>query len=535
MLSRSSAVILSLTSMSAGVLLGIVLARGGPAVSAQVGGTARAVAKADDPAPAVPRTNEPTPVASKASTRARNHDDAVYDALGRRYKESFQQVDQTFGDVAKAVSPTVVHIVAQKAVKVEEGRRSRQFEETGSGVIVRSDRLPGLYVLTNHHVVENAKPAKIRIFLRDGRSLLPERVWSDGMADIAVMKLDRDDLSAARMGNSDDAAVGSWVMALGSPFGLTHSVSQGIISARSRHMEELEDVKNQDFLQTDAAINPGNSGGPLVNMKGEVVGINNSIASNGGGNEGVGFSIPINLARWIMNELIANGRVNRGALGVTLDDFSAEDAVKAGIERPRGARIREVFPSSAASRAGLRVGDVVLRFGGVEIADLNHLINTVSMSPIGQPAEVVVWREGREQTFRVTVAERDRTFPQLAEAGPDAEKDPTGLLRRPDRPGAASSYALGLELATLTPELAARVDLPERNWHGALIIQVEAASPFVELLRPRDVISSIDNQAIRSAEQAAAILSQRGEHGRLSISFDRPADGKFERRTIRMP
>jgi serine protease Do len=525
MLSRSSAVILSLTSMSAGVLLGIVLARGGPAVSAQVGGTARAVGKAADEVPA----------ASRASTLARNNDDAVYDALGRQYEESFQRVDRTFGQVAKAVSPTVVHIVAQKTIKVEESRRSRHFEETGSGVIVRSDRLPGLYVLTNHHVVENAKPKGIRIFLRDGRSLLPTRVWSDGMADIAVMKLDRDDLPAARMGNSDDAAVGSWVMALGSPFGLTHSVSQGIISARSRHMEELEDVKNQDFLQTDAAINPGNSGGPLVNMKGEVIGINNSIASNGGGNEGVGFSIPINLARWIMNELIAHDRVNRGALGVVLDEFNAEDALRVGIERPRGARIREVNPSSPASRAGLREGDVVLRFGGVEIADLNHLINTVSMSPIGQPAEVVVWREGREQTFRVTVGERDRTFPQFAGVGPDVEKDPSGLVRRPDRPGSTSSYALGLELATLTPELAARMDLPERNWHGALIIRVEAASPFNQVLRPRDVISSIDNQAIRSAEQAATILSQRGEHGRLTISFDRPADGKFEQHTIRMP
>ena len=240
--------------------------------------------------------------------------------------------------VAKAVAPTVAHIVAQKTIRAEEGRRERKFEETGSGVIVRSERLPGLYILTNHHVVENAKPSRIRIFLRDGRSLLPVRIWSDEKADIAVLKLDRDDLPAARMGNSDEAPVGTWVMALGSPFGLTHSVSQGIISARGRHMEELQDVENQDFLQTDAAINPGNSGGPLVNMKGEVIGINNSIASNGGGNEGVGFSIPINLARWIMNELIANGRVSRGALGVVLQtEFRPEDAIKLGMERPRGA------------------------------------------------------------------------------------------------------------------------------------------------------------------------------------------------------
>ncbi len=274
-------------------------------------------------------------------------------------------------------------------------------------------------------------------------------------------------------------------MALGSPFGLTHSVSQGIISARGRQMDELEDVENQDFLQTDAAINPGNSGGPLVNMRGEVIGINNSIASNGGGNEGVGFSIPINLARWIMNELIANGRVSRGALGVELEaEFRPEDAIRLGIERPRGAWIELVKPSSPASTAGLREGDVVLRFGGVEIADLNHLINTVSMAPIGQTAEVVVWRDRKEQTFRVTVAERDRTFPQLAGVAPMVERDQSGLLRRPSRPGTASSLAMGLELSTLTPELAARMDLPG-SWRGAaLIVQVDPESPLAQQVRP---------------------------------------------------
>ena len=278
-------------------------------------------------------------------------------------------------------------------------------------------------------------------------------------------------------------------------------------------MDELEDVENQDFLQTDAAINPGNSGGPLVNMKGEVIGINNSIASNGGGNEGVGFSIPINLARWIMNQLITHGRVNRGALGVDLSPSSAEDAVKLGLDRPRGARIGVVHPASPASRAGLREGDVILRFNGVEIADLNHLINMVSMAPIGQPAEVVVWRDRREQTFRVTVGERDRTFPQLV-AGPAARK-PGGTRRAccdaPTGPRRPQASSMGLELATLTPELAARLELPERNWHGAVIVRVEPNSPFVQELRPRDVISSIDNQAIRTAEQAAAILGQQGD------------------------
>ena len=246
-------------------------------------------------------------------------DEAIYETLARQQYEQFEQINRTFELVAKAVSPAVVHIVAEKVARseFEETRRTRRIEETGSGVIIRSNRGPGLYVLTNHHVVDGAKVASIRVYLHDGRSILPVKVWNDAQADVAVLQLDRDDLPAARLGNSDEAKVGTWVMALGSPFGLMHSVSQGIISARRRQMDELPDVLNQDFLQTDAAINPGNSGGPLVNMKGEVIGINNSIASNGGGNEGVGFSIPINMARWIMNELIAHGRVTRRARQVS--------------------------------------------------------------------------------------------------------------------------------------------------------------------------------------------------------------------------
>src|SRR3954451_13110546 len=336
MVSRSSSVILVASALAVGLAAGLSLGRGGPVVSAQVGNAAQSekVAVADNLTPG-------------KSAHVRNDDIAIYDQLSREY-ERFQHVNRMFELVAKVVSPTVVHIVTSKS------QRTRKFEETGSGVIVRSDKNSGLYVLTNHHVVEGGKAGKIRIFLQDGRALMPERIWSDAKADVAVLKLDRDDLPAARMGNSDTAAVGSWVLALGSPFGLMHSVSQGIISARGRHMEELQDVENQDFLQTDAAINPGNSGGPLVNMKGEVIGINNSIASNGGGNEGVGFSIPINLAHWIMGQLLANGRVSRGALGIDLHpEFRPEDALVLGLERPRGASIDVVHPGSPAATAGL--------------------------------------------------------------------------------------------------------------------------------------------------------------------------------------
>jgi serine protease Do len=314
-----------------------------------------------------------------------------------------------------------------------------------------------------------------------------------------------------------------------------HSVSQGIISARGRHMDELEDVKNQDFLQTDAAINPGNSGGPLVNMKGEVIGINNSIASNSGSNEGVGFSIPINLARWIMNELIAHGHVTRGALGVELNaKFLQDDAVALGMPRPRGARIGLVHPSSPAFEAGIREGDVILQFGGIEIVDLNHLINRVSMTPVGQAADVIVWRDRKELRFRVMVGERDRAFPQVMPKPAEQVDDPTGMIRRPNRPGSATSFVMGMELATLSPQLANRIDLPEK-WRGALVVGVEPDSPLVQLVHTHDVIAIIDDLPIQSAEQAVKVLNQRADHAQPLVSLDRLVNGVAQRHTIRVP
>jgi serine protease Do len=522
MLSRSSAVIISLTSLSAGIVLGVLLGRGGPVVSAQVAGPGLDGSVATSTSGAQPKT----------LSGQKLDDDATYDELAKQY-EQFQHVNRTFELVAKAVSPSVVHIVAQKTLRVEKSRK--RIEETGSGVIIRSDRVPGLFVLTNHHVVDGSEPSRIRVLLSDSRSISVGKVWTDSKADIAVLKLERDDLPAARLGNSDDAAIGTWVMALGSPFGLRHSVSQGIISARGRQMDELPDMVNQDFIQTDAAINPGNSGGPLVNMKGEVIAINNSIASNGGGNEGVGFSIPINLARWIMNELIVHGRVTRGALGVDLHpEFPAERALSLGMDRPRGAWIKEVHESTPASRAGLLAGDVVLRFAGINVVDLNHLINMVSMAPVGEPADMVVWRDRRELKLRVTVDERERTLKQFASAFAEPAIDPSGLLRRPHRPDAKSSFALGLELSTLNTQLAQRFGIPE-TWRGVVVMNVDADSPLARFVQQADVISAIDNEAIQSFEQAVKKLNQTADHVQSIISVDRWVNGELQKHTVRLP
>ena len=279
-------------------------------VSAQVGDSLRGQAG----------SSTPERTARRAAEIGRQ-DSQIYDQLAKEY-ELFGRVNRMSSWSTRPSRRRSCRRGPKTARR--RSQRIKKFDGTRSAVIVRNGKNPGLYILTNHHVVEGGKIANIRIFLHDGRALTPERIWSDAEADIAVLKLDRDDLPAARLGNSDTAVVGSWVVAVGSPFGLMHSVSRESSGPEPAHGRARGRLKNQDFLQTDAAINPGNSGGPLVNLKGKVMGINNSIASDGGGIEGVGFSIPINLARWIINELISNGHVTRGAGGYLHPKFRRE-------------------------------------------------------------------------------------------------------------------------------------------------------------------------------------------------------------------
>jgi serine protease Do len=506
--------LLSVLGLS-GLVTGVVLGRGGPLVVAQVA----------NPAQPVSRT-VPNAAAKELDQ------DAIYQQLARQY-EQFQHVNRTFELVARAVSPSVVHIVAQKVNRTEDNTRVQRFEETGSGVIVRGEHGRNLYILTNNHVIEGSTASKISVFLKDGQAIHPAKFWLDKQADIAVLDLQRTDLPAARLGDSDEIAVGSWVMALGSPFGLTHSVSQGIISARGRHMDELSDVENQDFLQTDAAINPGNSGGPLVNMKGEVIGINNSIASNGGGNEGVGFSIPINLARWVMSDLIENGRVSRGALGIELHQpFRPEEAIALGLPRPQGAWVSAVRPSSPAADGGLKADDVILQFNQTDVRDLNHLINMVSMSPIGQAVDLVIWRGGQKVSLRVKVGSRDTAVKASSRAQDRAPR--RGLLRRPERPQPAPSAAMGMQLLTADETTTAQYDLPV-SLRGVLITKVEADSPLQSILKPLDVLTSVNGHDVQTADEAVNAFEHHPAENPLVLSFDRVSKGVIEHLTIRVP
>ncbi|MEM1305379.1 MAG: trypsin-like peptidase domain-containing protein, partial [Planctomycetota bacterium] len=308
--------------------------------------------------------------------------------------------------VVRVVTPSVVHIEARP---VRNAQVRSGVQEAGSGVIVRFTPGGPPYVLTNRHVIKKSAPPHIRVQLADGRMRNPTRTWSDPDTDVAVMSIDAPGLMPARIGDSSGVEIGEWVLAVGSPFGLSQSVTRGIISAKGRYNLDLGagEVKYQNFLQTDAAINPGNSGGPLINMRGEVIGVNTAIASNSGGNEGIGFSIPVNVAVRIADELVNTGRVRRGFLGVTLDEFFNEKGAQtAGLPRLFGARVEAVEPGSPADDAKLTVNDVIVSFDGVRVEDFDHLHSLVNLTEIGRGVELVVFRSGEPLRRTVRIGDR---------------------------------------------------------------------------------------------------------------------------------
>jgi serine protease Do len=316
--------------------------------------------------------------------------------------------------VVQVVKPTVVHLettkvdASQFSAGDDDGRTLPTVEEAGSGVIV--DLASGRYVVTNRHVIRDASLEHISIRSHDGRYLEAKHVWADPDTDVAVIEIaGADDMVTARLGDSEQLDIGDFVLAVGSPFGLSHSVSYGIISAKGRRDLELgsEYVRLQDFLQTDAAINPGNSGGPLLNLRGEVVGINTAIASSSGGNEGVSFAIPINLVKIVAQQLVTHGQVDHAYLGVQLDnEFNLEKARQLGLSRIRGALVKGITPRSPAYFADLHVDDLVVKYNDVFVEDDDHLVNLVSLTPINQTVPVEIIRNAKVVVLNVKVGNR---------------------------------------------------------------------------------------------------------------------------------
>ena len=328
-----------------------------------------------------------------------------------RDAELLERQSSQFRRVTRLLRPTVVHIDTKKpALRPKNGKASE--DEAGSGVIAK---VAGRWVvITNRHVINRAELDNITIRLDDGREVKPLRAWSDAGTDIGVMEIDGkdvgEDLEPARLAEKDNVQIGDMVLAIGSPFGLSHSVTLGIVSAKGRRDLELGEggVKFQDFIQTDAAINPGNSGGPLVNLRGEVIGLNTAIASNSGGSEGIGFAIPIPMVLFVTQQLVETGTVARAYLGVTLDKgFSQKMAPRLGMVRAVGARVSGVTKGSPADIAGIVPDDVLLEFDGNPIDDDDHLVSLVSVTPTDRTVSLIVFRKRKQIVLQMPVASRE--------------------------------------------------------------------------------------------------------------------------------
>ncbi|MBL9161359.1 MAG: trypsin-like peptidase domain-containing protein [Planctomycetaceae bacterium] len=333
-----------------------------------------------------------------------NERDLMFDELHRDVAAMERELS-IYKRVVRLVAPSVVHVQAKPHA---DFRFRREVEEAGSGVLVSVGGKN--YVLTNRHVVKNSDPEHIRLELNDGREISPTEIFADPETDVAVLPVDAPDLIPARVGDSDQCEIGDVVMAFGNPFNLRQSVTRGIISGMGRSNLDLGDggVDYQNFMQTDAAINPGNSGGPLINLRGEVVGLNTAIASNSGGNDGIGFSIPINIAMSVTRQLVSHGRVDRGFLGVMLDgNFNLEAARSAGLPRLMGALVKQVTERSPAALAGVRTNDVILRYNNAAIENDQHLINLVKLSDVGRPVDMVVLRSGEMVNIQAQIGRLD--------------------------------------------------------------------------------------------------------------------------------
>ena len=312
----------------------------------------------------------------------------------------FDRLGNLVRRVSQLVKPSVIHIEAHKTEKNES------YDEAGAGVVLRFG--DESWVMTNRHVIVGASPREILLRTADGREFHPTRVVADPNTDVAVMKITNNELPVARLGNSDQTEIGDFVIAIGSPFGLSHSVTFGILSAKGRRDLSLGEQKIdlQDFFQTDAAINPGNSGGPLLNLRGEVVALNTAIASSSGGSEGIGFAIPINMAMQVSEQLIRHGKLKRGYLGVTLDpDFTIADLLKVGLPAKGGALVKNVRSGSPAEVAHLQRGDVIVEFNGNPVQNDDHLVARVGLTPIGKRIPMIIYRDGRRYRTEVTLTD----------------------------------------------------------------------------------------------------------------------------------
>ena len=450
-----------------------------------------------------------------------------------------KSLSQAFREAAKEVQPSVVLVRADAAMPVHwNGRgempkgqmRENPFEGTpfgnmpelkrffeqmpdmpqqphggqsgiGTGVIIDKAGV----ILTNNHVVEGRTDVTVR--LHDGREFKAVDIETDPNTDLAIVRIEgAKDLKAARLGDSDKVEVGDWVLALGHPFGLEGTVTSGIISAKGRG---IGSPARATFLQTDAAINPGNSGGPLINLDGEVIGINTAISSSSGGNQGVGFAIPVNLAKWVSDELIDDGVVQRAQLGVMIQPLTPELADQFGLKAHEGVAVTDVVADMPGAKAGLKAGDVIVEYDGKKVTTPRELQSVVERSKIGAKHEVKIWREGKYETLQAVPRESKDEGEALS-------------MSKSTNPSASRLEKLGLEVETLTPEIAEHLNV--KTDHGVVISDVLSGSPadrvglesgMVIVEAGRSPVKSVADlkKVVEEAKDGSILLLVRSEQG----------------------
>ena len=454
------------------------------------------------------RAEASQPARADAVARKPNHVDQSAEL------PSVDALSRAFATVTKELEPAVVNIFTEQSGQAFHPPTGSPFDDLferffrdqpqqprrslGSGVIVD----PRGYVITNNHVIENAE--EIEVQFSDERRFPAEVVGTDAPTDLAVIRIkaDGESFPYVTFGDSDALVVGEWVLAMGNPFGFGHTVTAGIVSAKGRLIGQ---GSYDDFIQTDAAINPGNSGGPLVNMKAEIVGINSNIISNSGGNMGIGFAIPSNMTKNVYEQLVSDGTVTRGWLGVSIQPLTPELATSFGLAGKHGALVAEVLGDDApAAKAGLQAGDVIVSFNGKPVQSNTHLVRLVADVRPGETAAIEYYRDGELRTTSVTVAKR--TIDTDVPAAPPELQQEKGRL--------------GISGQNLTPQLAAEAGASSKS--GVILVGIDPEGPAQDAgLRQGDIIIEANREPVRSVDDLQRIIADVPAGGGLLLRIER--------------
>jgi serine protease Do len=426
----------------------------------------------------------------------------VHAGISQQSVDTLTKIGQATAELAEAVKPSVVNISTTRTVKLQGGvnpffddplfrrffgdqfrmPKERKSASLGSGVIVD----PKGYIMTANHVIQGAE--EIKVTLSDKREFKGKIIGSDAMTDIGIIKIEAgDELPAVQWGDSDTLRVGETVLAIGSPYGLSQTVTMGIVSAVGRANVGIADY--EDFIQTDAAINPGNSGGALINIKGELIGINTAIFSTSGGYQGIGFAVPTGMAKTVMDSLISGGKVTRGWLGVTIQVLTPELAKQFNLSDEKGVLLGDVIEGSPAEKAGLQRGDVIVEFEGKKVEEPNQLRNMVANTPLGKEVKVTIIRENKSEIKKVVISELPAD------------------MRRPAKGDDYNNLLKGVSVQDITPDIAEKFGVPAKI-KGVIVADVDEDSTAAAILMQGDIIQEINRQKITGLKEYGKIVSE---------------------------